>query len=260
MPPGGPAAPAPNAPPPPAGSGGKVVPPTANAGFDYQIGGPYQPAAGVQVVSRDHAAPPLPGAYNICYVNAFQAQPDATGWWEKEHPDLLLRNGSSLVIDEAWNEAVLDVSTDAKRKALMGVVGPWIDDCARKGFQAVEPDNLDSYTRSQGKLTMAHDVEFAKLLAARAHAVGLAIGQKNAAEMTGQHGAIGFDFAVAEECGKYDECGTYANAYANRVFVVEYTKSDFDKACAGWSAKLSIVLRDREVTPTGKSGHQFAVC
>ncbi|NUU22210.1 MAG: endo alpha-1,4 polygalactosaminidase, partial [Streptomycetaceae bacterium] len=161
--------------------------PQANAGFDYQIGGPYAPPAGVTVVVRDRGAQPWAGAYNVCYVNAFQAQPDTTGWWEATHPDLLLRDGGAVVMDEDWGEALLDVSTEAKRAALLGVVGPWIDECARRGFQAVEPDNLDSFGRSHGRLTLAHDAAFARLLAARAHAAGLALAQKNTAELLDQH-------------------------------------------------------------------------
>ena len=64
----------------------KVTLPTANATFDYQIGGPYTPAKGVTAVSRDRSAKPATGLYNICYVNAFQAQPDALSWWQKNNP------------------------------------------------------------------------------------------------------------------------------------------------------------------------------
>ncbi|MCL4288166.1 MAG: hypothetical protein KJ006_11045, partial [Thermoleophilia bacterium] len=56
-------------------------PPPANAGFDYQIGGDYPLPAGVSVVSRDwFSGSPAPDpAYSICYVNAFQTQPDERG-------------------------------------------------------------------------------------------------------------------------------------------------------------------------------------
>ncbi|MGW0661690.1 endo alpha-1,4 polygalactosaminidase [Streptodolium elevatio] len=258
-PPPAPAPPAPGTPaPPPAARPGAA--PAANTPFDYQIGGPYQPKAGVGVVVRDRGAAPLGGAYNVCYVNTFQAQPDATAWWEKQHPDLLLRDGGAVVMDEDWGEALLDVSTPAKRDALIAVVGPWIDDCARRGFQAVEADNLDSFGRSHGKLTLAHNAAFAKLLAARAHTAGLAFAQKNTVEMVGQRASVGFDFVVSEECAKYDECGAFAAAYDNKVFVVEYARADFDTACRGFAGRLSIVLRDRDVTAPGQPGHVYAAC
>lgn len=257
----GKATPPPPAPPaPPAPAPGKVQALPANAPFDYQIGAPYQPPAGVRVVLRDRGAQPLAGAYNVCYVNGFQAQPDATAWWEKNHPDLLLRDGGKPVMDADWGEALLDTSTPAKRAALLGVVGPWIDECAKKGFQAVEPDNLDSFGRSKGKLTLAHNAAFATLLAQRAHAAGVAIAQKNTVEMVDQRGAIGFDFAVSEECAVYDECVAFADAYANRVLVVEYARADFDKACRVVGSRVSVVLRDRNVTAPGSSSYVYAAC
>ena len=241
---------------------GKVVtPPSANATFDYQIGAPYAPRPDVGVVSRDRSSRPAGGRYSICYVNAFQAQPDELRWWQTTHPDLLLRGaGGGLILDADWNEALLDVSTPAKRAALAGIVGGWIDGCARRGFQAVEPDNLDSYERSKGHLTIDDNAAFAGLLAHRAHAAGLAIGQKNTTDLLPRHVSIGFDFAVTEECGRYDECGRYASAYANRVFDIEYRTQDFTRACHHDGTTLSIALRDRDVSPPGDPHYRFRTC
>ena len=94
---------------------GAVQLPPRNAGFDYQIGGAYPPPAGVRIVARDRAAEPAPGLYNICYVNAFQAQPDARDDWPA---DLLLRDKKGeVVVDGDWDEALLDIGTPAKRRA-----------------------------------------------------------------------------------------------------------------------------------------------
>ncbi|MFC6593478.1 endo alpha-1,4 polygalactosaminidase [Kitasatospora paranensis] len=244
-----------------AGAGHQVTLPAPGAGFDYQIGGPYTPPPGVAAVSRDRTAPAAAGMYNICYVNAFQAQPDATDWWQQNHPDLLLRDsGGDPVVDQDWHEALLDVSTADKRTRLAAIVGGWIDDCAAKGYQAVEPDNLDSYDRSGGRLSKSSNAAFAELLADRAHGAGLAIGQKNTTAMLDQRTAVGFDFAVAEECGRYGECGAFASAYGNRVFVIEYRAADFDKACDEWRGRLSVVLRDRDVRPAGTSGYVYRRC
>ncbi|MFJ4986836.1 endo alpha-1,4 polygalactosaminidase [Streptomyces sp. NPDC088732] len=241
--------------------GGSVTLPTAGARFDYQIGGGYPPAKGVRVVSRDRADRPASGTYSVCYVNAFQAQPGESSWWRRHHPDLLLhdRRGAP-VVDEEWDEVLFDVSTPARRTALADVVGRWIDDCAARGFQAVEPDNLDSFERSRGLLTPAQNAAYARLLAARAHAAGLAVAQKNTAELLPRHADVGFDFAVAEECGEFDECGDYAAAYANRVLVVAYTAADFGRTCRRWGGRLSVVLRDRDVRPAGQRGHVFRTC
>ncbi|MFG2140810.1 endo alpha-1,4 polygalactosaminidase [Streptomyces sp. NPDC048650] len=250
----------------PKGTGSKasarsVVVPTANMTFDYQLGGPYAPPSGVRAVARDRTAPPAKGLYNICYVNAFQAQPDALHWWQRTHPDLLLRDSDGeLIIDDDWNEALLDISSATKRTRLAAIVGGWIDGCARSGFQAVEPDNLDSYERSDGHLGKADNAAFAALLTDRAHTAGLAIGQKNATDLLPEHRSIGFDFAVVEECGRYGECAEFADAYHQRVFDIEYRRADFRTTCDTWGARLSVVQRDLEVQPAGTKGHTFHRC
>ncbi|EHN78041.1 endo alpha-1,4 polygalactosaminidase [Streptomyces coelicoflavus] len=233
-------------------------PPPAHAGFDYQIGGAYTPPAGVEVVSRDHSASPAPGLYNICYVNAFQAQPGAEGDWDD---DLLLRDANGdVVYDTDWGEAFLDIRTADKRERIAEKVGTWIDGCADKGFQAVEPDNYDSYTRAGDLLDAADAQGLIRLLAERAHSDGLAIGQKNTVELAPNREENGLDFAVAEECGEWDECGDYTAEFGDRVIVVEYTAEGLSKACAGFGDELSIVRRDLDVSPKGSSGYVRETC
>ncbi|MGW6524615.1 endo alpha-1,4 polygalactosaminidase [Streptomyces sp. NPDC054962] len=235
-----------------------VALPPAHTGFDYQIGGAYTPPAGVKVVTRDHTASPAAGLYNICYVNAFQAQPGAEGEWAS---DLLLRDSAgNVVYDEDWGEAFLDIGTADKRRRIADRIGAQIDGCRDKGFQAVEPDNYDSYTRSGNRLTANNAQAFIKLLSTRAHADGLAIAQKNTPELAGNHTANGLDFAVAEECGQYDECGDYTSAFGNNVIVIEYTDAGRSKACRGWGGTLSIVQRDLDVSPAGSSGYVRKTC
>jgi hypothetical protein len=220
--------------------------PPRHTGFDYQIGGAYPPPAGVRIVSRDRSDSPAPGLYNICYVNAFQAQPQERASWPA---DLLLRDAhGTVVVDEDWNEALLDLRTPARRERVARRVNSWIDDCADKGFDAVEPDNYDSYTRSRRLLTATDATAFMRLLSGHAHARHLAVGQKNTAELAGQRAHNGLDFAVAEECGQYDECGVYAEAFDDRVVDVEYTDSGLRRALARWGGRLSIVRRDRDVS------------
>ncbi|MFJ2828091.1 endo alpha-1,4 polygalactosaminidase [Streptomyces sp. NPDC087263] len=227
--------------------------PPLHAGFDYQIGGAYPPPTGVRIVSRDRSASPAPGLYNICYVNAFQVQPGEEKQWPA---DLLLRDGrGKVVVDGDWDETLLDIRTAAKRKRVAARVNRWIDGCADKGFDAVEPDNYDSYTRSRKLLTAADATAFITLLSAHAHARHLAIGQKNAAELAGLRKRAGLDFAVAEECGEYDECGLYAKAFDDRVVVIEYTDRGLRKACSAFGDRLSIVRRDVLVSTPGDADY-----
>jgi hypothetical protein len=227
--------------------------PPLHAGFDYQIGGAYSPPSGVRIVTRDRAASPAPGLYNICYVNAFQAQPDERKQWPA---DLLLRDArGKVVVDQDWGEALLDIRTPAKRKRVAARINRWIDGCADKGFDAVEPDNYDTYTRSRHLLTADDATAFITLLSAHAHARHLAIGQKNTVELAGLRARTGLDFAVAEECGEYDECGAYAKAFHDRVVVIEYTDSGLRKARSGFGDRLSIVRRDVLVSTPGSADY-----
>ncbi|MDX2974003.1 endo alpha-1,4 polygalactosaminidase [Kribbella solani] len=234
-----------------------LLPPT-HAKFDYQLGGAYAPPAGVQVVTRDRTAAPAAGLYNICYVNAFQVQPGEEGQWAA---DLLLRDAKgNVVIDEDWDEALLDLRTADKRNRIAAKVNGWIDGCAAKGYQAIEPDNYDSYTRSKQLLTASQAKEFATLLAVHAHSKGLAIGQKNASDLAGGRKTVGLDFAVAEECGQYGECGDYVGAFGNNVIVIEYTDQGRKTACARYGGTLTIVQRDLNVSPAGDAEYVRKTC
>ncbi|NGO73743.1 endo alpha-1,4 polygalactosaminidase [Streptomyces boncukensis] len=235
-----------------------AAPPPAHAGFDYQIGGAYEPPDGVRIVTRDHTDRPADGLYNICYVNAFQAQPGAEDSWD---PDLLLRNeAGEVVYDEDWHEAFLDLRTADKRRRVAAKVGRWIDSCASQGYDAVEPDNYDSYDRSGKLLTATQAQQYIRLLSEQAHRRGLAIGQKNTPQLAGEREANGLDFAVAEECGEYEECDAYTRAFGDRVVVIEYRSAGLRKACDGWGDRLSIVRRDLGVTTPGDEAYVRQTC
>jgi len=118
-------------------------------------------------------------------------------------------------------EILLDTRTAAKRARIASILGGWFAKCAASGYKAVEPDNLDSWTRSRHLLTRRGNLALARLMVRKAHARGLAIGQKNASDVAPLHASIGFDFAVAEERHVYSECTAYAAAYGNRVYEIE---------------------------------------
>ena len=216
---------------------------------DYQLGGAADPAPDVGIVVRDRTEPPAAGRYSVCYVNGFQTQPGEKRFWRR-HPGLLLRDAEGRpVVDEAWGEVLLDVRTPTKRKALARIEARWVRGCARDGYAAVEYDNLDSFTRSDGLVSRRQALRFAELLVRAAHHHGLAAGQKNLAGFDGTR--LGYDFAVSEECGRYDECQRYVGHYGDQVLMVEYRAQDFDATCAAYGATHAVVLRDRDLTPAG---------
>jgi Glycoside-hydrolase family GH114 len=243
------------------GGARSVTLPTENAPFDYQIGGDYTPPSGVRIVSRDRNGSPAPGLYNVCYVNGFQSQPGERSLWVTDHPELVLSDNSGRpLIDPEWpDEVILDVSTAEKRSAIFAIEREWLAGCAQKGFDAVEIDNLDTFTRFGNRLKEDDAVALIRMLADEAHALGLAIAQKNSAEIVGRKADMGTDFAVAEECNTYDECGDYTAAYGNHVLVIEYVRGDFQQGCRDFP-QLSIVLRDRDVQRAGESGYVYEGC
>ena len=115
---------------------------------------------------------------------------------------------------------------------------------------AVEYDNLDSFSRSHGLVSRADAKAFARLVVARAHGAGLAAGQKNWVELGGTGTDIGFDFAVAEECGRWSECQGYVDTYGDHVLAVEYRKRDFRWTCDHFPG-LSVVRRDVDLSTRG---------
>jgi hypothetical protein len=243
-----------------------VVAPPVNGQFDDQIGGAYPPASSVKIVDRDRTARPATGKYNLCYLNAFQTQDNEASFWTGKHPDLLLQDDAGRPVnDPNWpGEYLLDTSTKAKRTAIAAIENAWIDGCAAAGFQAVDPDNLDTWSRSGGRLTQADNLALATLLATHAHSAGLAIAQKNAAEL-GRAGKkqAGFDFAIAESCQVYNECSPYTRVYGSHVIEIEYTsnsRSAFTAACKARGKSISIILRDQNLVAKGRSGYHYKSC
>lgn len=245
--------------PPPAGA--VTLPPTTG-GFDYQLGG-VSNDPGLTVVARDSTATPLAGAYNICYVNGFQTQPGQD--WLDRHGAAVLRDGAGApVVDPDWpDEYILDPSTPQQRAMIMAVLTPDLERCADTGFAAVGIDNLDTFTRFP-EIDRTGALELAREFVAFAHRRGLAIGQKNAAELAGiGRDELGFDFAVAEECAAYDECGAYTEVYGNHVLQIEYVDNlptPFADVCASGDRAAQTILRDRDLTAAGAPGHVYQQC
>lgn len=235
--------------------------PPAGAAFDYQLGGAYEPPPGVEVVVRDSTADPAPEAYSICYVNGFQTQPG--DHWPEEL--LVHEDSGEPLVDPNWpDEHLLDISTPANREDIAHRQADTIARCAQAGYQAVEFDNLDSYTRSEGRLELDDAVAHAKLLVEKAHEEGLAAAQKNTAELaTRGREEIGFDFAVTEECDRWEECEDFAAVYGAHVLNIEYTddlRGEPAEICARESTPESTIIRDRELVPDGEQEHAYRSC
>jgi hypothetical protein len=242
-----------------------------NAPFDYQIGGDYEPPVGVEVVARDwFAGTPLANGCSICYVNAFQTQPDEDGIDRPDErsnwPDELVLGGLG---DPSWRgEYLIDLSTAASRRAAAEWVEQMIQVCDDKGFDAVEFDNLDSWTRfqetpiaDQVPFGPAESVAYAARLTQTAHDRGLAAAQKNALELDAAAvAAIGFDFLIVENCARFDECDTAADHFDARVLDIEYDRDSFAAACHSIGDRSSVVLRDIAVSQPTSATYVYDEC
>ena len=89
---------------------------------------------------------------------------------------------------------------------LVPIMDARMDLCKQKGFDGIEPDNMDVYQHDTGfPVTYQDQINYNKFLANEAHARGLSIGLKN------DLGQINdllpyFDWAVNEECFIYEIC------------------------------------------------------
>lgn len=157
----------------------------------------------------------------ICYLSA--------GSWENWRPDK--DDFPKRVIGREYDgwpgERWLDISDLG---ALAGPMRARLDLCKAKGFDGVDPDNIDAYqARSGFDITRADAVRYLRFLAAEAHKRGLAIGLKNVAELSD---AVlpRFQFAVTEDCFDQGFCGESRNFIeaGKPVFAIEYTDNDID--------------------------------
>jgi hypothetical protein len=151
----------------------------------------------------------------ICYLNA--------GAWEAWRPDADQYPISILGNDlDGWEgERWLDI----RQLDLLGpLLEARLDLCRDKGFDGVEPDNVDGYANNSGfPLTYADQLAFNLWLAEQAHRRGLSVGLKNDLDQIPDLLPY-FDWALNEECFAYDECDAllpFVDA-GKAVFHVEY--------------------------------------
>ncbi|THA60632.1 endo alpha-1,4 polygalactosaminidase [Streptomyces sp. A0958] len=173
----------------------------------YDIDGFDRNAAEVEALHRK-------GRKVICYLS--------TGAWEDFRPDAARFPTAVLGKGNGWKgERWLDIRRTDVLEPLMETR---IAMCAKKGFDAVEPDNMDGYRNKSGfPLTAADQLRYNRLIARTVHRHGMAVGLKNDLPQIPELVAD-FDFAVNEQCAQYEECEelTPFVEAGKAVFHVEY--------------------------------------
>jgi hypothetical protein len=102
-----------------------------------------------------------------------------------------------------------------------------LDLCKAKGFDGVEPDNIDGYSNSTGfPLTYQDQIAYNQWIAGAAHTRGLSVGLKNDRDQVPDLEAS-FDWALDEQCFRYQECDALSpfGSAGKAVFEVEYQGS-----------------------------------
>jgi len=179
--------------------------PEVGTEWQWQLSGPVDTSVDVPVYNVDlfevdptvveelHAA----GRKVICYLSAGSHEdwrPDAESF-----PAEVI--GKEL--DEWPGERWLDIR---HLEVLEPIMAARMDLCREKGFDAVEPDNVDGYIHESGfPLEAEHQLRYNRMLSRLAHERGLGVALKNDLDQV-EDLVADFDFAINEECVAYEAC------------------------------------------------------
>ncbi len=228
--------------------------PAAGLSWQVQYSGTLDTSVAAQVFDVDgsgttaaqvaqlHAA----GRKVICYVDV--------GASERYRADAarLPASVQGNVMDGWPDERWLDIR---QLTVILPVMASRFDECRAKGFDAVDPDNLNGYTNDTGfPLSGADQLRFNKAIADLAHERGLSIGLKNDVEQAAAL-AASFDFAVNEQCIQYSECDAYRafTGAGKPVFSIEYQGTPTAVCAVARQFGLTTLIKDLAL---GAAGHR----
>ncbi|MGW7416102.1 endo alpha-1,4 polygalactosaminidase [Streptomyces sp. NPDC054863] len=207
--------------------------------LDLSVDVPVYDVDGHTTSAEDVAALHAEGRKVICYLS--------TGAWEEFRPDAARFPTEVLGDGNGWKgERWLDVRRTDVLEPLMAAR---MDMCRDKGFDAVEPDNMDGHLNGTGfPLTAADQLRYNRLIARLAHDRGMAVGLKNDLEQIPEL-VPDFDFAVNEQCAEFHECArlTPFIEAGKAVFHVEYEIPTATFCGRARELKLSSMLKKYEL-------------
>lgn len=179
----------------------------------------------------------------ICYINV--------GAYEEWQADKAQFPAQVLGKDyPGWpGEKFLDI----RRLDVLGpIMKARLDVCKAKGFDGVEPDNIDGYQADTGfPLTAQDQLTYNRWIAQEAHARGLSIGLKNDQDQAKELEPA-FDWALTEDCFQQKWCDQMLPFLDNHkaVFATEYTDTGItlDQFCPDARRKgFSAILKHRNL-------------
>ncbi|GAB3216649.1 endo alpha-1,4 polygalactosaminidase [Kineococcus gypseus] len=222
--------------------------PEPGTAWQWQLSGELDLTVDVPVYDVDHEVPQevvdrlhADGRRVVCYLSAGTVEDyrdDADRF-----PDEVVGRPLADWPDERW----LDVR---RLDVLAPILLDRLDACRRKGFDAVEPDNVDAWANDSGfDLTAADQLRFNRWLAAAAHERGMGVALKN--DLGQVRDLVGdFDFAVNESCARYDECELlqpFVDA-GKAVLHVEYDLGPAEFCAVAHRPGFSSMLKDGDLT------------
>ena len=139
------------------------------------------------------------GKHVICYIDA--------GTAEKFRPDYGEFPAATLGRSNGWpGERWLDIR---QLGAIEPIMAARFRMCREKGFDAVEPDNIEAFANKSGfEISAAQQLTYNEWIANDVHSLGMAVLQKNDGEQSAELQPY-FDGALSEQCNQYHECGDF---------------------------------------------------
>jgi len=240
--------------PPPAGGGdsGSVWAPALKTSWQWQlstlpVAGSLLPVdmydvdgfnADTNLIAAMHAK----NIHAVCYLSL--------GTYEDWRSDAASFPPSVLGAGNGWpGEKWLDVRQISKLSPIMKAR---FQMCKDKGFDAVEPDNVDGYTNVTGfPLTAADQLAYNEWIATTVHSMGMSVALKNDLDQVNDL-VSHYDFAVNEQCFEFGECDKltpFINAN-KAVFEVEYTLLPAQFCTQANAMDFNSLKKDLDLTAT----------
>lgn len=219
----------------------------------YDIDGANSTAADVAAI---HAA----GAIAVCYVDVGSLEPNRPD--TSQFPSSVI--GPAV---QGWPGENWLLVTAANQSIILPLMkARFANWCQAKGFDAIEPDNLDAWTNIT-QVNEADNLAYDLAVGQAAHAIHMSVGLKNVMTdlSTSQYPTFlaQFDWALNEQCYENSECGVYTAAGsflpANKaVFDVEYNTAP---DCTGANAAhMNAQQTDLDLVGATDSGYVYTPC
>jgi Glycoside-hydrolase family GH114 len=215
---------------------------------------------GANATASDVAAIHAAGAIAVCYVDVGTLEPNRPD--DSDFPAAVV--GPDV---QGWPGEKWFLVTAANQSVILPLMkARFVNWCQAKGFDAVEPDNLDAWTNISGVTeddNLAYDLAIGQL----AHSLSLSVGLKNV--MTdldaSQYASFlaAFDWALNEQCYEYSECDAYSASGSflpagKAVFDVEYDTAP--NCTQAGAAHLNAQQTDLDLVGATDNGYTYTPC